>query len=292
MNVISASRRTDIPAWYGDWFRRRLNAGQASYRNPFGGQIHTVSLRPEDVIAFVFWTRWTEPFLPVLETLLERGYQVYFQHTLTGYGPPLEPNVPPLGKAVESMIRLSRRLRPELVRWRYDPIVLSGERDHAFHLRHFEALCRRLEGTTKQCHTSFVQFYRKVRRNLDKLEREKGEAIFEARTEERLTLAAAMSRVAAQHGIRLVSCCDPLLHEAGIPEGRCVDAELIESVRPDLPGLRLPRKPLRPGCGCAASRDIGAYNSCLGGCRYCYATESPQAAAAHHARHDPQSEIL
>jgi len=292
MNVISASRRTDIPAWYGSWLQKRLEAGSASYRNPFGGRVHTVSLKPADVIAFVFWTRNALPFLPVLENLLERGYRAAFQYTVTGYGPPLEGNAPAEAEALEGLERISDIVGPDAVRWRYDPIAVSGALNRGFHLNNFDRLLRRIEGKTTVCHTSFVQFYRKTRRRLALLASTAGQTFRDPDDEEKISLARELKEMAAARGVELVSCCYPLLERAGVSAGSCVDPGLIGRLRPDLAGLKLKPGPSRDGCRCAASRDIGAYNTCLHACAYCYATDGVESARAAHARHDPEGETL
>jgi hypothetical protein len=291
MNIISASRRTDLPARYGDWLIRRVEAGTASYRNPFGGQIHSVDLSLEEVIAFVFWTRDASPFMNPLRRLLEMGYKAYFQYTLTGYGTVLEPGIPPPLRTVGNMKGLSDLLGPALVRWRYDPILLGGHYDRAFHLNNFSRWAQRLEGDVEICHTSFLQFYRKVDRHIERLEQRTGMRLIDPLDEEKVSLAKELSSIAASHGIRLVSCCYPLLGEAGLQEGRCVDPDLIGKLRPDL-DLRLKVRPTRKGCGCVESRDIGAYDTCTGGCVYCYATASPETAKRKAEGHDPDGVML
>lgn len=292
MQIVSASRRTDIPAWYGTWFMNRIRAGRASYKNPFGGTVHTVSLRPEDVAVFLFWTRDPGPFLPHLDTLLSMGYKAAFQFTITGYGPPLEGRVLPPRRAVRRFKELSDRLGPRFTRWRYDPILLAPGFEEPFHLKNFSSLAAAIEGYTDTCHVSFVQFYQKTRRNLETLGGERGVVFEEPEEERKIALAASIAEIAAAHGIRLVSCCYPSLARAGIPEGACVDPELVYALRPDLPrGLFKPR-PTRPGCRCVESRDIGAYDTCLGGCLYCYATANRAVAHARHRDHDPDGECL
>jgi hypothetical protein len=293
MNVISASRRTDIPAWYGTWFRNRIAAGAASYRNPFGGQMHTVSLAPEDVIAFVFWTRNATPFLPVLDEVLAAGYRAAFQYTITDYGLPVEGSSASAAEAVEGFLRTVERLGPDAVRWRYDPIILGPGMNREFHLANFESLLKRLKGWSGTCHTSFAQFYRKTRRGLAAAAGGDEAAYLDPPDEEKLALARELRAMAAAAGIELVSCCYPLLEKAGIPQGRCVDADLIRRLRPDLESPGLKPRPTREGCGCAASRDIGAYDTCPGGCAYCYANRSGSAAIRKAMEgHDPEREYL
>jgi len=308
MNIISASRRTDIPAWYGEWFLNRLRAGYAVYRNPFGGQYHRVSVRPDDVIAFVFWTRNALPFLPILDRHVRPLYRSIFLYTINGYGPPLEPHAHDQAESIAGFERISELLGPDSVHWRYDPIVLSERMTRDDHLRAFEETARKLEGKTSVCHTSFVQFYKKTSRRLNRLAEETGDDYGDRADGEKIALAEELKDQAAARGIELVSCCAPLLDRAGLRRGRCIDPALIARLRPDLADLNLKPRPTREGCGCAASRDIGAYNTCRSGCVYCYATDSAAGSAADSAaeesagesppartafeNHDPHAECL
>ncbi|MHC4945709.1 MAG: DUF1848 domain-containing protein [Planctomycetota bacterium] len=292
MNVISASRRTDIPARYGPWLMKRIEAGCAVYKNPFGGQLHQVSLQPEEVIALVFWTKNALPFLPHLEAILSRSYKACFQYTITGYGSLLEPGVPPAPRILKNFERISDLLGAEFVRWRYDPIVIAPGFDCDFHLKNFASLASRLEGRTRVCHTSFVQFYQKTNRSFDRLQKAHGIEVEDPCDDEKISLARDLASIAATHGIRLKSCCYPLFEAAGIEADRCVDGDLIRALRPDLENLSLKTRPTRKGCRCVESRDIGAYDTCIGGCVYCYANQHLERARESAAAHDPDSERL
>ena len=170
--------------------------------------------------------------------------------------------------------------------------MLSQRRGRDFHLRNFEDLLGRVEGFTQVCHTSFVQPYRKTARRLARLAETAGDPFIEPEEGEGTALARELAAMAAARGIELVSCCDPRLDAAGLSRGRCVDPELIAGLRPDLEELSLPGGPTRPGCACAASRDIGAYDTCPAGCLYCYATGSPERVAALREARDPGSPLL
>lgn len=292
MNIISASRRTDIPAWYGEWFQHRLRAGYAIYRNPFGGQYHRVSVRPDDVVAIVFWTRNAFPFLAILDKEVRRLYRSIFLYTINGYGPSLEPHAHDRAECLAGFERVSDLLGPDSVHWRYDPILLSQRVGRDDHLRSFEELARKLEGKTFVCHTSFVQYYKKTSRRLNRLAEKSGDLCGDPPDEEKITLARELKDLATARGIELVSCCAPLLDRAGLQRGRCIDPSLITRLRPDLADLNLKPRPTRAGCGCAASRDIGAYNTCQSGCLYCYATDDSRTTRRALENHDPDSESL
>ncbi len=274
---------------------RRLREGYCLVANPFDPRcLARVSLTPEEVESFVFWTRYPRPLLRHLSELDALGCRYYFLFTLLDYPPMLEPHCPPLAARLHSFHELSARLGADRVIWRYDPILLSTLTGADFHRRAFGRLVRALEGRTRRCVVSLLDEYGKVRRRLQalagrglRLLRPQGDP---AGTEALLRDLAAM---AAAAGIQVVSCAEeePALGRCGIPRGSCVDAGLVER----LFGVRVdPRKDpgQRRACRCAVSRDIGAYDTCGFGCLYCYATSSPQRAQAALASADPDSPSL
>lgn len=288
--IISASRRTDIPAFYTPWLMNRLRAGICQVANPFNpAQATEVSLRAEDVEAIVFWTRDPRPLLPHLNELDARGYRYYFQFTLTGYPACLEPGLPGQAEVIHAFQSLAAHIGAERVIWRYDPILLSNITDPAFHLSHFAELCEALSPHTRRVVVSLLDPYAKNRRRLQKLAadgvqiQETGE--IDAPLAELLRGLAAMAQ---RHGLEIVSCAEPLdLMPFGIAPGKCIDAAYIRRVL----GVAVSQAKdpsQRAACGCAPSKDIGAYDTCRHGCVYCYATQSARRAA----RHDPERSSL
>ncbi|MFQ5894869.1 MAG: DUF1848 domain-containing protein [Nitrospinota bacterium] len=280
MRLISASRRTDIPALYAEWFLGRIRAGEALYRNPYGGAEYRVSLKPEDVRAIIFWTKNPRPLLPYLGELDGRGYRYYFHFTLTGLPRGLETHVPAPRAALDTFRRLSERLGPERVIWRFDPIVLSNRTPAGERLERFGELARALAGYTRQCITSFVALYGKVRRNFAPLEA-RGRRFEDPPEEEKRSLVRSLAGLALPLGIRLGACCSDYLVGEGVERARCVDGEFVSRLFPDRAAPSRAR-PTREQCGCSESRDIGAYDTCPQGCAYCYATASRPLALARY----------
>ncbi|GAK51928.1 hypothetical protein Despr_2000 [Candidatus Moduliflexus flocculans] len=289
--VISVSRRTDVPAWYADWFMKRIRAGFAQYRNPFGGQTHEVSLRPEDVMAFVFWSRNYAPLLPHLPELDDRGYSSYFHFTLTDYDTPLEPSAPPTDHIIKIFHALANRYSPKHVLWRFDPIIFSEKMPPERMLERFERLAERLKGTTERCYISLVDSYQKVRKNVEPLIKQGWWG--EPPNQETLqSFAAQLVALAQRNDITLHACCETVFSGIdGIQQAHCVDPLLLAQLFPDTFHALRPA-PTREGCGCFASRDIGAYDTCVHGCAYCYANASHAKALARFNKHDPQRSSL
>jgi len=280
MHLISASRRTDLPAFYADWFMQRVRSGSASWVNPFNGAVSSVSLAAPDVAAIVFWTRNFSPMLRHLDELESTGYRSLIHFTLTALPRTYETHVPSARAAVKQMRILSERIGSRRVLWRYDPILISRETDADFHLRNFELLSRDLEGATRQCSVSFVQIYGKVRRNFTR----RGLPLPEPGDQERRTLASRLAEIGARHGIAVQACCNDALLGDGVGKARCVDREQVLGIWPEL-SFEAASAPTREECGCSRSFDIGAYDTCLHGCIYCYATRDRETARARHDRH-------
>lgn len=291
MRVISASRRTDIPAFYTPWLLNRLRAGFCDWANPFGGKINRVSLRAEDCIALVFWTRNPAPLLPHLAALRADGYHCYVHFTLTGYPRLLEPFAPPVEDALDSFRRLAGIIGDEFVQWRYDPVLIGSLLPVDEHRARFTTLARALQGYTRRCLTSFVSLYGKTARNLHRLAAEQHLVWENPEVAERRALCGTLRDIAGEYGMTLYACCNPELVGDGIPQAHCIDPLLLRKLRPDL-APRLRHQPTRPGCGCIAATDIGAYDTCVHGCVYCYATNSRAIALKHLHAHNPQATLL
>lgn len=291
-HVISASRRTDIPAYYTPWLMNRLRAGSCCVPNPFDPRhVTRVSLAPEDVSVVVFWTRDPRPLLPHLDELDQRGYRYYFLFTLTGYPRLLEPHAPSPDDAVNAFRELSERVGPHRVIWRYDPILISSVTDADFQAANFTAIARRLQGLTTHCILSLADLYPKVRRRLRALESE-GVVIDKPTDMAPHAVLDAVVHGARECGMTLASCAEPInLKRWDIRPGKCVDDDLLRRrFGIDMSPRKDPSQ--RKNCRCIVSRDIGMYDSCPAGCVYCYANANPEKTRAAIRTHDPQSPSL
>jgi hypothetical protein len=289
--IISASRRTDLPALHSRWLLNRLRAGFCHWIHPYTGAVRRVSLRPDHVDAIVFWTRWPAPLLPHLPALVADGYRLVFQFTITGYGAPVETHSPLEERALATFEKVSRALGAGAVLWRYDPVVLSPRMTPDWHADHFARLARRLSGLTRRCTFSFVDFYGKTERNLRAVEEGSGTRFGRPDTPEKRVLAGRLGAIARVHGMELLSCCDDSLVGGAVGRSRCVDPDVIAALR----GGERPEAPPRPtrrDCGCVRSVDIGCYDTCALGCAYCYATSSRGAALRRLAAVDPGDSVL
>ena len=284
--ILSVSRRTDIPAFYADWFFRRLQAGYVLVRNPY--RFHAVSriaLSPDVVDGIVFWTKNPAPMLARLNEL--RDYPFYFQCTATAYGTDLEVHVPDKDRTVlPAMRRLAEMIGPERVIWRYDPVLLSQKYTVDFHRQRFTQMAKTLQGSTKWCVISFLDLYPSMQKEVARL------GLRAPDRQEAETLAAYFADIAAHNGIKAETCAENIdLAHLGIAHGCCIDKALLEKIG----GFKLHTKKdlnQRPFCGCCASVDIGTYATCPGGCVYCYANRGAAAAKNAFAAHDAHAPLL
>lgn len=284
--IISASRRTDIPAFYAEWFFHRIKEGYALVRNPMNAhQISKISLSPDVVDGIVFWTKNPAPMLDKLDKL--KDYTYYFQFTLNAYGKDIEPLVP-LKKSgvIPCFQKLSELIGPERVIWRYDPIVLNAKYTAEYHIQYFEKLARIISPYTKKCTISFLDYYKSIQSNLLSIGAEN------ITVEKQYFLAENLAQIARTYGLEISACAESTdLSRYQIEPARCIDDRLLAKLLHC--SLKVSKdKNQRLECGCAESVDIGAYNTCLHGCKYCYANHNMAKVKENIRQHDPLSPIL
>ncbi len=279
--IVSVSRRTDIPAFYPEWFFKRLEEGHAVSVNPFNkNQRKHIPLREDDVTAFVFWTRDVTALLEHAHLL--RNYTYYVQFTFTPYGVDVEPDAQDKKRRLAKLKAFSEHAGKERIVWRYDPVLLTDRYTEAWHMERFRSLLSHLAPVVGEVVISFVRTYRKNRRALKKA------GVHAPDREGRRRIAHGFHDEAKRHGLTLSVCADTI---EGVPSSRCIDNRRIAA---------LTGKPLsyqkdsgqRPDCGCTNSVDIGAYDSCVRGCLYCYATHGKARAEKKRARKHPQDASL
>jgi hypothetical protein len=283
--ILSVSRRTDIPAFYSEWFFNRLREGFVYVRNPMNiHQVSKIVLSPNVIDCIVFWSKNPRPMLSRLDEL--KDYMYYFQYTINAYDQKLESGVPKKEGIITTFKELSEAIGPKRVIWRYDPILLTEKMDIQYHVHYFGELAKRLSGYTNTCVISFVDLYKKTQNNL------KHTQARELSFNEMLNLATQLFIVAHDYGITIQTCAEEIaLESIGIKHGKCIDNALIE----DLLGVKLvvskdPNQ--RKECGCVQSIDIGEYNTCAHGCKYCYANFKENVVTRNRMAHDPNSPLL
>ncbi len=284
--ILSVSRRTDIPAFYAEWFMERLRQKYVLVRNPFNAHsISRIPLSPENVDTVVFWTKNSKPMHKYLDEIDNLGYKYYFQYTITPYKKDLEEEVQDKKEIVETFQTLSKKIGSEKVILRYDPVILSDNYTIDLHKKAFARLCDLLAPYTKKIVFSFLDDYKKISKNIKQLN------IKEISAEEMCIMAEYFADTAKKYNLKIESCAEQIdLERFGINHGKCIDNELIEKIT----GYKLSvgRDNQRNACGCIKCIDIGEYNTCMHKCLYCYANINKDAAFKNYKLHDTKSPLL
>lgn len=293
--IISASRRTDIPAFYSKWFINRIKAGYFFKVNPFNPkQVKGISLAAEDVDVIVFWTKNPQPILKYISELNKRGYKYYFQYTLNAYPEVFEPYLPDLRKRIEVFKELSEKTNRKQVIWRYDPIIYSNITPIKFHLDKFEEIASQIHNYTTRVVISFLDIYGKIKKRLNKLEKNKSIKVKDIveYEEELLYISRELKNIADKYGLEIRSCGETDNFSADIIKpGSCIDKDLINQVF-DLKLDLKKDKNQREQCLCVSSVDMGIYDTCKFSCIYCYGNNSMNAVKNKIKDHNPESSIL
>lgn len=284
--ILSVSRRTDIPNYYSEWFINRIKEGYLYVKNPMNAhQISKIDLSPEVVDCIVFWTKNPINMIDKLDAI--KDYQYYFQITLTGYGKDVEPGLPDKNKVLIPAIKnLSDMIGKKKVIWRYDPILINDKYTKEYHYRAFTKIADELHDYTERVVISFVDLYQKTQRNTSDLN------IKIMKNDEMTDIARHLSDIARDHNLVIESCAEAIdLDSVGITHGHCIDKNLIE----DIIGCQIKGgkdRNQRIECGCMESVEVGTYNTCGHGCKYCYANYNNERVATRMGLYDPESPLL
>jgi len=289
--IISASRRTDIPAFYSDWFMNRVREGFFYRVNPFNAnQVSGFSLKPEHVDAICFWTKNPQPLMQHLDELDQLGLNYYFQFTLNSYDKKFEPNVPPVEQRIETFQRLAEKIGSKRVVWRYDPVILTSATTVDWHLEQIETIASQLESATQRLVFSFYDFYGKGRGRLHVALENTGIVLEDITRHENRSQLEAIVRgfkaTADRHQLDIFTCSEDFdLAAHGIEHGACIDGKLIQQLFGGEPSTKKDKNQ-RQACGCVESVDMGIYNTCQFRCSYCYANFNEGVIDKNRSKHD------
>ena len=282
--IINTGGRTDTVQYYSDWLLRRFAEGYVLSRNPlFPDKVTRSELTPDKVDCVVFCSKNYKPILPRLREITDR-FPAYFYYTITAYGKDVEPGVPSIEESIETLKELSALVGKERVAWRYDPVLLTREYTIRRHLDTFPWMARELAPYIDRCIFSFVEMYKKLETNMPE--------IIPMSETERDALARGLGAAAAKLGMVIQTCgTNGDYTRYGIQASGCITLSILGKAN-HMEFRNLKHKGMREGCHCMESRDIGAYDTCLNGCKYCYANKNPRKAFENYEYHDPASPLL
>ncbi len=282
--ILNTGNRTDIPAYYSEWFYNRIKEGYVCARNPYCPEkVHQFSLSPEVVDVLVFCTKNPTPMLARIDEI--QKFSHFWSVTITPYGRDVEPFVPPKEEVMKSLEHLSRLLGPSCVSWRYDPIFLTDKYSFAFHIEMFERMAAQLSGSVDNCVISFLDLYEKTKKNFP--------GVGEVSADMQEKLVTEFVKTGRHYGISIRTCCEgEKWKKYGVDTSGCLSKETLERAvgcELEVPGSV---KYVRAGCECLLGNDIGMYNTCGHGCRYCYANYDMKSVCQNMCLHDPKSPFL
>lgn len=282
--ILNTGGRTDTVQYYTDWLLRRFEEGYVLTRNPlFPSKVQRYELSPDKVDCVVFCSKNYRPILPRLHEITD-SFPTYFHYTITAYGKDIEPGVPSIKESMETLIDLSRLVGKQRIAWRYDPVLLTKEYTIERHLETFEQMAGVLAPYIDRCIFSFVEMYKKLETNMPEL--------IPLSQENMNTLAKGLGSIAQKYGIHIQTCgTNGDYTPYGIHSSGCMTLDILGNAN-GIVFKNLKHKGLRQGCHCIESRDIGTYDTCLNGCKYCYANKNPKKAFENYKYHDPSSPLL
>lgn len=282
--ILNTGARTDIVQYFSEWLLKRFQEGFVYARNPlFPNKVTKYELSPEKIDLVLFCSKNYKPILPRLQEITSH-YRTYFHYTITAYGKEIEPGVPSIDESIETLIALSKQVGKERVAWRFDPVLLTKKYTIEVHAKTFEYIARRLAPYIDRCIFSFVEMYKKLERNMPE--------IIPLTENDQNDLANILGSIANQYNIPIQTCgTNGDYTRYGIQRSGCATLEILgEANHCEFKDLK--HKGMREGCHCIESRDIGAYDTCLNGCKYCYANKNPKKAWDNYRVHNPNSPLL
>lgn len=282
--IINTGGRTDTVQYYTEWLLRRFEEGYVLSRNPlFPNKVTRYELTPDKVDCVVFCSKNYRPILPRLHEITDR-FPTYFYYTITAYGKEIEPGVPSIEESMNTLIELSKQVGRQRVAWRYDPVLLTKEYTINRHMEIFKQMAGVLAPYIDRCIFSFVEMYKKLETNMSEI------IVFAE--EDREAVAYGLGSIANQYGISIQTCgTNGDYTRCGIQASGCMTLDILGNAN-GIAFKNLKHRGMRQGCHCMESRDIGAYDTCLNGCKYCYANQNPRKAFENYEYHDSYSPLL
>ena len=282
--ILNTGARTDTVQYFSKWLLKRFEEGYVLTRNPlFPNKVTRYELTPDKIDVVLFCSKNYAPILPRLREITDK-FRTYFYYTITAYGKDIEPGVPTIDESIDTLIKLYKIVGKEKIAWRYDPVLLTKEYTIERHIKTFEYIAKRLAPYIDRCIFSFVEMYKKLHYNMPK--------ILPLTSQDKEILAENLGKVAKKYNITIQTCgTNGDYLRFGIKASGCATLEILGNAN-HCEFKNLKHTGLRQGCHCIASRDIGAYDTCLNGCKYCYANKNPKKAFENFKFHNPNSPLL
>lgn len=282
--ILNTGGRTDTVQYFTPWLLKRFEEGYVLSRNPmFPNKVTRYDLTPEKVDCVVFCSKNYKPILKDIGKIVDK-FNTYFHYTITAYGKDIEPGVPSIEESIQTLKELSEIVGKKRLAWRYDPVLLTEKYTIQRHLETFAEMAKEISPYVDRCIFSFVEMYKKLQTNMPEL--------IPMTEEDKKELAKGMAKIADRYELYLQSCAakDEYV-EYGVHASGCMTAEILGEAN-GVKFKKVKHSGNRAGCQCMESRGIGDYDTCLNGCKYCYANTNPRKAFENYKFHDPDSPLL
>lgn len=282
--IINVGMRSDIVACYTPWLLNRLKEGYAYSRNPYNkSEVYSYDLKPENVDALIFCSKDYSPILNDISWINDK-YNIFCHYTITSYGRDVEVNLSSIDDNIKTLKRLSSIIGQDKLAWRFDPILLTEKYGIDYHLDKFEYIAKRIHDDVSYCVFSFVDLYPKIQDNMPEL--------LEITSRDKEELLEGLGRISGKYGLPIQTCAiNEDYSKYNIKKSGCITSKILEEAN-GICFKNIKHEGNRKNCRCIPSRDIGAYNTCINGCRYCYANRNHENALLNYSRHDVNSPLL
>lgn len=282
--IINTGSRTDTVQYYSDWLLKRFKEGFVYSRNPLFPNIVTrYELNPNILDCVVFCSKNYEPILDRLTEITDK-FNTYFHYTITAYGRNIEPNVPTIDESIETLIKLSKIVGKQRIAWRYDPILLTKKYTKQVHYNTFDYMSKRLSPHIDRCIFSFVDMYKKLETNMPE--------IIILNNNDKIEIAKNIGSIAKKHNMIIQTCATiEDFKQFGILQSGCMTSKILGNAN-NITFKKVRHSGNRQGCKCIENRNIGDYDTCPNGCKYCYANKNPQIAQENYKKHNPNDLMI
>lgn len=282
--ILNTGSRTDTVQYYTKWLLKRFEEGFVYSRNPmFPSKVTKYILDPKTIDCLVFCSKNYRPILPHLKPVLEK-FNTYFHYTITAYGKDIEPNVPSIDDSIKTLIELSKIVGSKRIAWRYDPILLTKNYTKTTHYKTFDYMAKSLSPYVDRCIFSFVEMYKKLETNMPE--------IIPFTESDKEDILKHLGEISKKYDLTIQTCAENKNFEKyGILASGCMTGEILGKAN-GVTFKNIKHKGNRAGCRCIESRNIGDYDTCPNGCRYCYANKNPKIALENFKKHDPNFDTI
>lgn len=282
--IINTGSRTDTVQYYTKWLLKRFEEGFVYSRNPiFPAKVARYELNPDILDCVIFCSKNYEPILDDITKITDK-FNTYFYYTITTYGKDIEPNVPTIDKSIKTLIRLSEIVGKQRIAWRYDPILLTNSYTKEVHYKTFDYMAQRLSPYIDRCIFSFVEMYKKLKINMPE--------IILLTDDDKNEIAKNIGAISKKHNIIIQTCAtDGDYKKYGILNSGCITADILGKAN-DITFKKLKHSGNRKDCNCMENRNIGDYDTCPNGCKYCYANQNPKIALENFKKHNPDFDMI